>query len=176
MPLSLETVSTPSGDVGNRYRAYTANQIRHYRTRVYHAPCETGEDMIRLLLVEQEPLIGRGLCMWLRQVSSEVSVVGETETAAEALVLAHKLAPDVVLLDLAVPAVEAAAATTALRAAAPESAVVLLSLHDDEIGRRDALAAGAYAFVGKQEGVAVLLQAIHEAGRSASRSTRPVDG
>ena len=111
--------------------------------------------------------------MWLRQVSREVSVVGETETAAEALVLAHELAPDVVLLDLAVPAVEAAAATAAIRAAAPESAVVLLSLHDDDTGRRDALAAGAYAFVGKQEGVAALLQAIHDAGRSASRSTRP---
>jgi two-component system response regulator NreC len=126
--------------------------------------------MIRLLLVEPERLIGRGFSMWLRQVSREVFVVGEAESPNEALVLARDLAPDVVLLDLAAPRDEAIATTIALRAAAPESAVVLLSLHDDATRRRDALAAGAYAFVGKQEGVAALLRAIQDAGRSAGRS------
>ena len=52
---------------------------------------------------------------------------------------------------------------------------MLLSLHDDEIRRGEARAAGAHAFVGKQEGVTVLLPAIHEAARTASRTARPVE-
>ena len=106
--------------MGHHDLAYTGSKSRHFRTRVYHAPTPMGDVMIRLLLVEQEPLIGRGLCMWLRQASREVSVVGEATTPAEALALAHELAPDVVLLDLAAPAVEAIAVTVALRAAAPD--------------------------------------------------------
>jgi DNA-binding NarL/FixJ family response regulator len=121
--------------------------------------------MIRLLLIEHEPLLGRGLSMWLRQASSEVRVVGEAETPADALVLVRELSPDVVLLDLALSSRDTASATAALRAAAPDSAVVLLSLHDDAIRRREALAAGAFAFVGQQEGVGALLRAIQAAGR-----------
>ena len=69
-------------------------------------------------------------------------------------------------MDLSVPPMEGIAATAALRAAVPQSAVVLLSLHDDATRRAQARAAGAYAFVGKQEELRVLLTAIYEAGRS----------
>jgi DNA-binding NarL/FixJ family response regulator len=119
--------------------------------------------MIRLLLVEDEPLVCQGLRMWLKRVS-EVTVVGEATTDAEALLLAHALSPDVVLVDLSQAPVDGIAATAALRAAVAQSAVVVLSLHDDATRRAQAHAAGAYAFVGKQEGVLALLTAIHEAG------------
>ncbi len=121
--------------------------------------------MIRVLLVEDEPLVCQGLRMWLKQ-AAEVLVVGEAHTDTEALLLAHELSPEVVLMDLSVPPMEGIAATVVLRAAVPQSAVVLLSLHDDAIRRAQARAAGAYAFVGKQEGLRVLLTAIYEAGRS----------
>lgn len=120
--------------------------------------------MIRLLLVEDEPLISQGLRMWLRQ-ASEVIVVGEAATSTEAILLARALAPDVVLMDLSQAPMQAIAATSALRAVVPHTAIVVLSLHDDATRRTQARAAGAYAFVGKQEGVMALLKAIHEAGR-----------
>lgn len=120
--------------------------------------------MIRLLLVEDEPLVSQGLRMWLKQ-ASEVMVVGEATMAAEALLLARTLSPDVVLLDLSLVPMDGIATTTALRAAVPQSAIVVLSLHDDATRRAQAHAAGAYAFVGKQEGVMVLLKAIHDAGK-----------
>lgn len=120
--------------------------------------------MIRLLLVEDEPLISQGLRMWLRQVS-EVMVVGEAATSAEALLLARALSPDVVLMDLSQAPMQGIAATTALRAAVPQSAIVVLGLRDDAARRAQAHAAGAYAFVGKQEGVKALLRAIREAGK-----------
>jgi DNA-binding NarL/FixJ family response regulator len=122
--------------------------------------------MIRLLLVEDEPLVCQGLRMWLSQVRG-VMVVGEAHSEVEALQLAPQLAPDVVLLDLSLPSNQGIAATAALRAALPQVAVVFLSLHDDAPRRAEARAAGAYAFVGKQEGLPALLSAIHEAGGSS---------
>ena len=123
--------------------------------------------MIRLLLVEDEPLVCQGLRMWLGQVRG-VLVVGEAHSEVEALQLARQLAPDVVLLDLSLPPNQGIAATAALRAALPQAAIVFLSLHDDASRRAEARAAGAYAFVGKQEGLTALLAAIHEAGGSSN--------
>jgi DNA-binding NarL/FixJ family response regulator len=119
--------------------------------------------VIRLLLVEDEPLVCQGLRMWLGQ-AREVMVVGEAHSDVEALQLASQLAPDVVLLDLSWPPTQGVATTTALRAAVPQAAVVFLSLHDDAPRRAEARAAGAYAFVGKQEGLPALMTAIHQAG------------
>jgi DNA-binding NarL/FixJ family response regulator len=128
--------------------------------------------MIRLLLVEDEPLVCQGLRMWLGQVR-EVMLVGEAHSDVEALQLARQLAPDVVLLDLSLPPTQGIAATAALRATVPQAAVVFLSLHDDAPRRAKARAAGAYAFVGKEEGLSALLAAIHEAGGNSGtgRST-----
>jgi len=122
--------------------------------------------MIRLLLVEDEPLVCQGLRMWLGQVQG-VMVVGEAHSEVEALQLARQLAPNVVLLDLSLPPNQGITATSALCTALPQAAVVFLSLHDDAPRRAEARAAGAYAFVGKQEGLPALLAAIHKAGGEA---------
>ena len=119
--------------------------------------------MIRLLLVEDDLLVGQGLYMALKQAPG-VTIVGEAHTIAEALRLAQALSPQVVLMDLSLPLMEDITATATLHAAAPHSAVVFLSLQDDLTRRAQALAAGAYAFVGKQEGVKALLAAIYKAG------------
>ncbi len=121
--------------------------------------------MIRLLLVEDEPLVCQGLRMWLDHVP-EVIVVGEAHSDADALLLVRELSPDVILVDLSMPPMVGIAATSALHAAVPQSAIVLLSLQDDATRREQANAAGAYALVGKQEGVPALRSVIQEAGES----------
>ena len=115
--------------------------------------------MTTLLLVEDEALIRHGLRMWLDQVS-DVTVVGEANNGAEAMLLAQILSPDLVLVDLSLPPMDGLNTTAALRRAVPQSAVVLLSLEDGTAIRARAHAAGAVAFVGKQEGVRALLAAI----------------
>lgn len=120
--------------------------------------------MIRLLLVEDEPLVCQGLRMWLKQMPG-VTVVGEASTDAEALRLAQALSPDVILMDLSLPPTDGITTTATLRSAVPKSAVVFLSLYDDVTRRAQAVAAGARAFVGKQEGVKSLRAAIYEAGK-----------
>jgi len=115
-----------------------------------------------MLVVDDEPLIRQGLRAWLERVG-HITVIGEANNGAEAVALAQTLHPDVVLMDISMPPSDGLAATASLRAAVPHCAVVLLSLYDDASLRARALAAGAAALVGKQEGVESLLAAIREA-------------
>jgi len=118
--------------------------------------------MITLLLVDDEPLVRYGLRVWLERVT-DITVIEEASNGAEAVALAQALHPDVVLMDISMPAADGIAATAALRASVPHCAVVLLSLHDDATTRARAQVAGAATLVGKQEGVKALLTAIREA-------------
>ncbi len=118
--------------------------------------------MITLLLVDDEPLVRHGLRRWLERVA-DITVIEEASDGAEAIALAQALHPDVVLMDISMPAADGIAATAALRASVPHCAVVLLSLHDDATTRARAQVAGAATLVGKQEGVKALLTAIREA-------------
>jgi len=120
--------------------------------------------MIRLLLVEDELLVRQGLRMWLER-EADITVVGEASDGAKALTLAQTLQPDVILMDFSMPTMDGIAVTAALHAVVPSSAVVLLSLYDDTTTRTRAFAAGAVAFVGKQEGVKALQTAIRRAGK-----------
>jgi two-component system response regulator NreC len=120
--------------------------------------------MITLLLVEDELLVRQGLRMWLDR-TLDLTVVGEASNGAEAMTLVQALHPQVVLVDLSMSPTEGITATTAIRRTVPESAVVLLSMHDDSTMRARAQAAGAFMLVGKQEGFKALLAAIYEAGR-----------
>lgn len=126
---------------------------------------EEEETTITMLVVDDEPLIRQGLRVWLERVG-HITVVGEADNGAEAVGLAQTLHPDVVLMDLSLSATDGLSATASLRAAAPQCSVVLLSLYADATLRAQALAAGAAALVGKQEGVESLLAAIREAAAS----------
>jgi DNA-binding NarL/FixJ family response regulator len=125
--------------------------------------------MITVLLVDDDHLGRQGLRMWLGR-APDVQVIGEASTGAEAITLTQALDPDVVLIDLSLSPQEGITATAALRAAGSRSAVVLLSLHDDQPIRIQAQVAGAAAFVGKQEGVQALLPAIRQAKRPGRTS------
>jgi DNA-binding NarL/FixJ family response regulator len=122
--------------------------------------------MIRLLLVDDQPAVRRGLGMRLH-MEPDIQVVGEASTGREALSLAQELAPDVVLMDVEMPEMDGIEATAALRKAVSQSAVVILSIHDDVYTRNRARAAGAVAFVEKRGPTDTLLAAIRQAARQA---------
>src|ERR1700745_2620420 len=105
--------------------------------------------MIRLLLVDDQPAVRRGLEMRL-VLEPDIQVVGEAGTGKEALALVQALSPDVVLMDVEMPEMNGIETTIDLRAAASQSAVVILSIHDDQSMRTQATAAGAVAFVEKR--------------------------
>ena len=122
--------------------------------------------MIKLLLVDDQSIVRQGLRMQLA-LEPDLKVVGEAENGEQVLALAAQLRPDVILMDVELPLMDGITATARLRSADPKCAVVILSLYDDAKTRAAAQAAGAIAFVGKQESSEMLLAAIRQA------TTRP---
>ena len=123
--------------------------------------------MIRLLLVDDQPAVRHGLRMRLA-LEPDLLIIGEAGDGEAALAQASMLHPDVVLMDIRMPGMDGISATVALRGSVPQSAVVILSLYDDDLTRAQAQAAGSLAFVAKQEPVETLLAAIREASGKVS--------
>ncbi len=78
------------------------------------------ESMIRVLLVDDQPVVRRGLRVRF-QLEPDMQVVGEASTGREALTLAQTLTPDVVLLDIQMPGMDGIEATAALRTIVPQT-------------------------------------------------------
>jgi DNA-binding NarL/FixJ family response regulator len=123
--------------------------------------------MIKVVLVDDQASVRQGLRMLLG-LEPDVTVVGEAGDGATALELVPVLAPDVVVMDVEMPGMDGISATTALRAIAPHSAVVVLTLHDDSTTRSRVRAAGARAFVSKHEATEALTPAIRHAAASTA--------
>jgi len=99
-------------------------------------------------------------------LEADLRVVGEAADGATAVDLAGRLSPDVVLMDVNLPVLDGITATRELTARVPHAAVVMLSLHDDQATIADAFAAGAVAFVGKQQMDGELIGAIRMAAET----------
>ncbi len=124
---------------------------------------------IRVLLVDDQPAVRQGLRIRL-VLEPDVEVVGEAGDGAGAISLAQSLRPDVILMDVRMPGMDGISAVRTLRAVAPESAAVILSLYDDARTRARAEEAGAAAFVAKHKVEETLLAAIRRAVFAEGRS------
>ncbi|MEU3255232.1 response regulator transcription factor [Streptomyces sp. NPDC006997] len=114
---------------------------------------------IRLLLVDDDPLVRAGLSLMLGG-ADDIEVVGEAADGAQAEAVAARTRPDVVLMDLRMPVVDGLTATERLRARADAPQVVVLTtFHADEQVLR-ALRAGAAGFVLKDTAPAEILDAV----------------
>lgn len=103
----------------------------------------------------------------------DLKTLGEASNGLEALAAVRSLQPDVVVMDIDMPHMDGIAATARLTAVAPRTAVIILSIHDDQANRQRARAAGAVAFVAKQAGDLALVEAIHQAAAGAAASPCP---
>ena len=112
-----------------------------------------------VLLVDDQSAMRQGLRLRLG-IEPDIAVVGEAGDGQTAIDLARRLTPDVVVMDVTMPGMDGIAATRALRAAVPTTAVVILTLHDDTTTRNRASEAGAAAFVAKHQPPSDLLAAI----------------
>lgn len=122
---------------------------------------------IRVLLVDDQPSVRRGLAMRL-QLEPDISVVGEAEDGVSALAAAVALKPDVLVMDYEMPQMDGIEAARKLEELGSESRVVMLSIHDNPTVRQEARRAGISAFVAKHQPSEVLLAAIRNAAARAT--------
>ncbi len=121
---------------------------------------------IRVLLAEDHVIVREGLRSLL-ELGDGISVVGEAANGREAVALARKLRPDVVVMDIAMPLLNGFEATRQILLVAPASRVLVLSAHSDDEYVAHMVAAGAAGYVVKQSSGQLLVNAVREtaAGR-----------
>ena len=99
-----------------------------------------------MLLADDQPLLRRGFRMIL-EAEDGVTVAGEAGDGAEAVELAHRIQPDVVLMDIRMPGTDGIAATRRITAAEPCVRVLVLTTFDLDEYAFGALQAGASGFL-----------------------------
>ncbi len=117
---------------------------------------------IRVLLTDDHRVVRQGIKMVL-DLDPELEVVGEASNGEEALRLAQRLKPDVVLMDLMMPEMDGASATAAIRRQFPQIRVIALtSYREDDLVHR-VIQAGATGYLLKSVSGIDLAQAIRAA-------------
>jgi len=101
---------------------------------------------IRILIADDHGIVRKGLRLQLEQ-HSDFEVVGEATEGREAVRMAEELAPDVVIMDIAMPNLNGIQATTQLVKKNPQIAVIILSMYSDETYLMRTLAAGAKGYL-----------------------------
>jgi DNA-binding NarL/FixJ family response regulator len=116
---------------------------------------------IRVLLADDHLPFRKGLASLLA-AGTGFDVVGEADDGQQALELARKLSPDVILMDLAMPIMDGLEATRRIRAELPRVKIVVLSVSYGPRTILDAVACGASGFLPKMIGAQVLYGTLRE--------------
>src|SRR5580700_2829891 len=104
---------------------------------------------ITVLLAEDHMVVREGFRKML-ELESDLEVIGEAPDGRQAVALANKLHPDVVLMDIAMPFLNGLEATRQVLKAIPATKVLILSAHNDDAYVKNASESGASGFLLKQ--------------------------
>src|SRR5690606_35182825 len=115
--------------------------------------------MIRVLLADDHAVVRTGFRLLL-EADGDVSVIGEADSGEDACRQYAELAPDVLILDIAMPGMGGLEALKRIRARDPRARVLALSAHDDPMHARRALREGALGFLSKRSAPEPLLEAL----------------
>jgi DNA-binding NarL/FixJ family response regulator len=119
---------------------------------------------LRILIADDHHVVRQGLRTYLR-VDPELEIVGEAENGAEAVRLARRLRPDVVLMDLIMPELDGISATRQIRSELPDTEVMALTSVLEDASVVEAVRAGAIGYLLKDTKAQELRQAIKAAAQ-----------
>jgi CheY-like chemotaxis protein/anti-sigma regulatory factor (Ser/Thr protein kinase) len=117
---------------------------------------------VRILLVDDHAMVRQGLRSMLDSYA-DIEVVGEAANGEEAVIMAERLKPAVVLMDINMPKKNGIEATAEIKAQFPSTIVIGLSVQSNKEARDAMLKAGARMLLTKESAVDLLYLAIHQA-------------
>jgi len=121
-------------------------------------------EKISVLIVEDHTMVREGLQMMLK-LESDLEVVGEACDGREAVAMAMKLRPEVLLMDIAMPGLNGLEATRQLVKSLPTTRIIILTAHCDDAYVKSAVSSGAAGFLLKQDSTHDVCRAIREVHR-----------
>ena len=124
-------------------------------------PNNAKEKLKRVLIVDDHPVLRKGLGR-LIDSKNEFTVCGEAGNAAEAMELIRNLSPDLAIIDIGLPGTNGIELTKAIRKDFPKLAVLVLSVHEEELYALRALRAGAMGYIVKQDAIENITAALRE--------------
>ena len=119
---------------------------------------------VRLLIADDHPIVRAGFEGMLAE-RTDLEVVGEAENGEEAVRLAERLFPDVVLMDLRMPVMDGVKATSKIKKGIPQANVLVLTTYDSDADILRAIEAGATGYLLKDTPREDLFRAIRAAAR-----------
>ncbi len=120
---------------------------------------------VRVLLADDHQLIREALHTMITQRDPSISMVGEAENGARAVLLAHELRPDVVLMDVEMPVLNGVEATKQIVGELPNIKVLMLTMYNDPQQVVEALRLGARGYLHKNTEIDAVVHAIHAVHR-----------
>jgi len=119
-------------------------------------------DKVRVLLADDHTVVRQGLRVLL-EAEPDITVVGEAETGRQAVQLAKKLTPDVIIMDIAMPNLNGLEATRQIAKEVPTARLLVLSSYSDDEYVHQVTEAGASGYLLKQTAATDLIKAVREA-------------
>src|SRR3954454_11072905 len=118
-----------------------------------------GRATVRILIASHQPIVRHGL-RGLLAAETEIEIVGESDDGSDAVGLARRLRPDLLLIDIGIRTLDAIAVTRAIRSELPATQVIVISGGNDDVSAVESLRAGATAFLRREARIEDLLRAI----------------
>ncbi len=131
--------------------------------------------MIRVVVADDHHLVRQGIRMLLEK-ADDIEVVGEAEDGQEAVEMAGRLTPNVLVMDISMPRLNGTQATEWIHSRGLATQVVILSMHADETIVRQALRYGAKGYVLKRAVAEELLLAVRAANLGDTYLSPPIAG
>ncbi len=126
---------------------------------------------IRLLLADDYALFRRGLASLLA-TESDFEVVGEAVDGLQALEMARELMPDVIVMDVSMPAMDGLEATRRIKAEMPYARIVILTISDGESSLLEAVKSGADGYLPQKVEPQVLYGTVRGVARGEAPMSR----
>jgi len=114
---------------------------------------------VKILIADDHEVVRRGIAAQVAQ-HPDWEVIAEASNGREAVELAQRLKPDLLVLDLTMPELNGLAAASRIIAEQPEARILILTVHDSEQLVREVLAAGARGYVLKSDAGRILMAAL----------------